>query len=91
MGMLKNCLTCINLHRSSQDYPCADCVTDHWSAPSKWEGGFFAPDDTVKVVRCKDCQNHLPSDMQNRVWCKRMCRYMMEDGFCSEGGLDGTT
>ena len=44
--------------------------------------------DAIEVIRCKDCKNHLHSDMPNRVWCKRMSRYMTEDGFCSEGDLN---
>lgn len=42
--------------------------------------------DTVEVIRCKDCKK---SDNDaypvGRVWCHKMCRYMKEDGFCSEG------
>lgn len=37
------------------------------------------------ILRCKDCRHHEPSDVRNRIWCRNMCRYMKEDGFCSEG------
>lgn len=38
------------------------------------------------IVVCKECRDHEPSDVRNWVWCKQMCRYMKEEGFCSEGG-----
>lgn len=34
---------------------------------------------------CKDCALKEPSDIPGKVWCKRMGRYMKEDGYCSEG------
>lgn len=39
-------------------------------------------------LTCKECRDQEPSEVRNRVWCKQMCRYMKEDGFCSEGGKD---
>ena len=37
-------------------------------------------------VRCKDCQNGMDDEWPDgKVWCKRMCRYMLKEGFCSEG------
>lgn len=42
--------------------------------------------DAVEVVRCKNCIESDPCDVsRNRVWCRRMGRYMKEDGYCSEG------
>lgn len=41
--------------------------------------------DAVEVVRCEDCKNHEPCEVKGKVWCKKMGRYMKEDGFCSEG------
>lgn len=41
--------------------------------------------DAVEVVRCKDCGNSEPCNPpRGRVWCKKLCRYMKEDGYCSE-------
>jgi hypothetical protein len=37
------------------------------------------------VVSCKNCQKAEPCDVDGRIWCGRMCRYMKEDGFCSYG------
>ena len=34
---------------------------------------------------CQNCQYHEPCEVRNRVWCRKLCRYMKEDGFCSEG------
>lgn len=41
--------------------------------------------DSVVVVLCKNCANKEPSAIREKVWCKRMGRYMKKDGFCSEG------
>ena len=40
--------------------------------------------DVVKVVRCKNCICHEDSSLRGKVWCLKMCRYMAEDGYCSE-------
>lgn len=42
--------------------------------------------DAVEVVRCKVCQ-HSADDAwpKGKVWCRKICRYMKEDGFCSYG------
>jgi hypothetical protein len=37
--------------------------------------------DAVEVVRCKDCV-HRNEDS----WCRLMCEYMPNNGFCSRGG-----
>ena len=40
----------------------------------------------LEVVLCKNCANHYAiSCSDGMVWCKTMCRYMKEDGFCSLG------
>lgn len=44
--------------------------------------------DAVEVVRCKDCICHEKCAIRGKVWCKKMCRYMAEDGYCSEGKND---
>lgn len=42
--------------------------------------------DAVEVVRCKDCESHSSNGCpDHRVWCRRLCRYMDSDGFCSDG------
>lgn len=44
--------------------------------------------DAVEVVRCENCACHDCDDedkQHGRVWCRKMGRYMSEDGFCSEG------
>lgn len=40
----------------------------------------------VVPTRCKDCGNREVCDFpKGRVWCRKMGRYMKENGFCSEG------
>ena len=41
-----------------------------------------------RSVRCKDCASKEPCDIKGKVWCKRMGRYMKENGYCSEGCHD---
>lgn len=44
--------------------------------------------DAVEVVRCEHCECNDRTDNDKRhgiVWCKKICRYMKADGFCSEG------
>ena len=44
--------------------------------------------DAVEVVRCEQCKSNDRTDDDKRrgiVWCKKICRYMKVDGFCSEG------
>lgn len=42
--------------------------------------------DGVDIVPCKCCEHssHVDSP-EGRVWCTRMCRYMLLDGYCSYG------
>ena len=40
--------------------------------------------DAVRVIRCKNCICHEDSSLRGKVWCLKMCRYMAEDGYCSE-------
>ena len=44
--------------------------------------------EAAKIVICKECKFHENSDVVNRIWCRNMCRYMKEDGFCSEGEME---
>ena len=37
------------------------------------------------MVRCEGCRTGEPCEVKGKVWCKKMGRYMKEDGFCSEG------
>jgi hypothetical protein len=40
----------------------------------------------AEVVRCKDCESQSSNGCpDHRVWCRRLCRYMDSDGFCSDG------
>ena len=42
--------------------------------------------DAVEVVRCQYCGHHSSNGFpDNRVWCRRLSRYMDNDGFCSYG------
>ena len=41
--------------------------------------------ESSELVSCCNCQSHEPCEVRNRVWCRKMGRYMKEDGFCSEG------
>ena len=44
-----------------------------------------------EIVRCNHCRNKedIPYP-KGQVWCRKMGRYMKEDGFCSEGvKMDG--
>ena len=37
-------------------------------------------------VRCKDCDHGSHVDTpEGRVWCEKMCRYMVFEGYCSYG------
>ena len=41
---------------------------------------------TDSIVQCGKCANSdTISCSDGMVWCKTMCRYMKEDGFCSFG------
>lgn len=38
------------------------------------------------IVLCDNCvESDNISCPVGKVWCKKMCRYMKKDGFCSEG------
>ena len=40
----------------------------------------------VDLVLCKDCGHGSHVDCpEGRVWCTRMCRYMVFEGYCSYG------
>lgn len=44
--------------------------------------------DAAEVIRCEHCACNDRTDNDKRrgiVWCKKICRYMKVDGFCSEG------
>lgn len=42
--------------------------------------------DAVPVIRCKDCDHGSHVDTpEGRVWCEKMCRYMVFEGYCSYG------
>lgn len=42
--------------------------------------------DAVEMVRCQNCTYHNTNACpKNRVWCKRLSRYMDPDGYCSYG------
>ena len=41
--------------------------------------------DVAPVVRCEACQDGEPCEVNGKVWCKKMGRYMPVDGFCSSG------
>lgn len=39
---------------------------------------------------CKDCQNGVDDAWPDgKLWCRKMCRYMAKDGYCSEGEKKG--
>ena len=43
-----------------------------------------------RIVQCGKCANSDTIDCSDgMVWCKTMCRYMKEDGFCSLGERKG--
>ena len=38
------------------------------------------------LVRCGECDHGSHVDTpEGRVWCEKMCRYMVVEGFCSFG------
>ena len=42
--------------------------------------------DAISVVHCQHCEHHSSNGCpDNRVWCRRLSRYMDTDGFCSYG------
>lgn len=48
--------------------------------------------DAVPVVRCHNCKKSDQNEKDirlGRVWCHKMCVYMKQDGFCSEGVKKG--
>ena len=69
--------------------------------PSKMELSGYLPDpvqavtvseiegmlyrDGIELVRCKECQYREDSEVRDRIWCRKLGRYMKEDGFCSFG------
>ena len=47
--------------------------------------------DAVEVTRCENCDNSVYGEdcPEGRVWCKTMCRYMKNEGYCSFGEVKG--
>ena len=45
--------------------------------------------DGVKTI-CENCTESIGGDdcPEGRVWCKKMCRYMKNDGYCSFGRIE---
>lgn len=45
----------------------------------------------VLVTRCENCAESIGGDdcPEGRVWCKKMCRYMKNEGYCSFGEVKG--
>ena len=42
--------------------------------------------DAVEVVPCQNCTNHTEvACPENKVWCKKLRRYMNTDAYCSYG------
>ena len=41
--------------------------------------------DAVEVVRCKACDQHAETKVENVVYCKKFNRFMNADGFCFYG------
>ena len=40
----------------------------------------------IKLVRCAECSHGSHVDCpEGRVWCEKMCRYMVFEGYCSYG------
>lgn len=39
---------------------------------------------TIPVL-CNECQYREDSEVRDRIWCRKLGRYMKEDGFCSLG------
>lgn len=65
---------------------CDDCpghnngCTLYWVADELINSGVTIP------VRCKDCDHGSHVDTpEGRVWCERLCRYMVYEGYCSYG------
>ena len=45
-----------------------------------------APMNLAEVVHCRECQHSIDDAWPaGKVWCRKICRYMKEDGFCSLG------
>ena len=46
----------------------------------------LAENDVVQVVLCEHCEHGSHVDTpEGRVWCERLCRYMVVEGYCSYG------
>lgn len=42
--------------------------------------------EVMKVVLCQNCGHHTTDTCpKDKVWCRRLSRYMDADGFCSYG------
>ena len=81
--MIKNCDNCEH-QRYGRMHPCNYCVAAIYEGGRTSDPSHWIP-KAPEIVRCRECQNHKPSNVRGRVWCKTMGRYMKEDGFCSEG------
>ena len=56
----------------------------HDATEQAYKNGYQAALDSI--THCKECGNSDTIDCSDgMVWCKVMCRYMNEDGFCSFG------
>ena len=64
---------------------CKDCI--HTGA---CEDAYcsYAPDPCMAFSKgeyCSECQYREYSEVRDRIWCRKLGRYMKEDGFCSLG------
>ena len=56
----------------------------HDATEIAYKNGYQAALDSI--THCKFCEHHDTIDCsEGMVWCKRICTYMKEDGFCSFG------
>ena len=73
----------------SESLCCPDDIYKFWCIAN-----MFPTVDAVEVVRCEQCvcNDRTDSDIRRGiVWCKKICRYMKADGFCSEWERDGNS
>ena len=54
----------------------------------EWIKDYLTSDHEEEAkIHCKNCTEHIDGEdcPEGRVWCKKMCRYMKNEWYCSFG------
>lgn len=81
---MKDCNNCFWEDCIPKAPACDSCVVGCYdgkrtSDPSNWKA------KAKRMVICNECQYREDSAVRDRIWCRKIGRYMKEDGFCSLG------